>query len=180
MSRSSSCWQWHGFCPFAGYDDFALCSLRRRQARGVFTGAFAATVPAACFASWDVGWTFWGPVHRHRAGGRVHRDMTPIIRCIRAVVSTKTLLLHLVRTTTTTTTTTTTRATQHKVFCPQQWSDLFVCVSSGSPCQWLAATSAVRARPAAGGSADCDSGFATRSCRWGHRCLLHRGRGRLL
>ena len=30
--------------------------------------------------------------------------MTPIIRCIRAVVSTKTLLLHLVRTTTTTTT----------------------------------------------------------------------------
>ena len=31
--------------------------------------------------------------------------MTPKIRCIRAVVSTKTLLLHLVRTTTTTTTT---------------------------------------------------------------------------
>ena len=37
-------------------------------------------------------------------GGHVHRDMTPIIRCIRALVSTKTLLLHLVRTTTTTTT----------------------------------------------------------------------------
>ena len=53
MSRSSSCWQWHGVCRFAGYDDFALCSLRR-QARGVFTGAIAATVPAACFASWDV------------------------------------------------------------------------------------------------------------------------------
>ena len=45
------------FCRFAGYDDFALCSLRRRQARGVFTGAIAATVPAACFASW----TFLGP-----------------------------------------------------------------------------------------------------------------------
>ena len=30
-------------CRFAGYDDFALCSLRRRQARGVFTGALAAT-----------------------------------------------------------------------------------------------------------------------------------------
>ena len=41
-------------CRFAGYDDFALCSLRRRQARGVFTGACAATVPAACFARWDV------------------------------------------------------------------------------------------------------------------------------
>ena len=104
MSRSSSCWQWHGFCRFAGYDDFALCSLRRRQARGVFTGAFAATVPAACFASWMWSRLFWGHVHRHRAGGHVHRDMTPIIRCIRAVVSTKTLLLHLVRTTTTTTT----------------------------------------------------------------------------
>ena len=36
-------------------------------------------------------------------GGHVHRDMTTIIRCIRAVVSTKTLLLYLVRTTTTTT-----------------------------------------------------------------------------
>ena len=35
-----------------------------------------------------------------RAGGHVHRDMTPIIRCIRAVVSTKTLLLHLQPTTT--------------------------------------------------------------------------------
>ena len=42
------------FCRFAGYDDFALCSVRRRQARGVFTGSIAATVPAACFASWDV------------------------------------------------------------------------------------------------------------------------------
>ena len=61
--------------------------------------------------------------------------------------------------------TTTTRATQHKVFCPQQWDDLCVCVSSGRPCRWLAATSAVRVRPAAGGSADCDSGLATRSCR---------------
>ena len=40
-------------CRFAGYDDFALCSLRRWQARGLFTGAFAATVPAAYFASWD-------------------------------------------------------------------------------------------------------------------------------
>ena len=40
-------------CRFAGYDDFALCSLRRWQARGLFTGALAATVPAACFASWD-------------------------------------------------------------------------------------------------------------------------------
>ena len=47
MSCSSSCWQWHGFWRFAGYDDFALCSLGRRQARGVFTGAIAATVPAA-------------------------------------------------------------------------------------------------------------------------------------
>ena len=36
-------------------------------------------------------------------GGHVHRDIAPKIRCIRAVVSTKTLLLHLVRTTTTTT-----------------------------------------------------------------------------
>ena len=34
-------------------------------------------------------------MHRHRAGGHVHRDMTSIIRCIRAVVSTKTLLSHL-------------------------------------------------------------------------------------
>ena len=53
-------------------------------------------------------------MHWHRAGGHVHRDMTPIIRCIRAVVSTKTLLLHLVPThhhhhpTTTTTTATAT------------------------------------------------------------------------
>ena len=38
-----------------------------------------------------------------------HKDMTPIIRCIRVVVSTKTLLLLLVRTTTTTTTRTTTQ-----------------------------------------------------------------------
>ena len=55
LSRSSSCWQWHGCCWFAGNDAFALCSLRRRQARGVSTGAVAATVPAACFASWDEG-----------------------------------------------------------------------------------------------------------------------------
>ena len=27
--------------------------------------------------------TFWGPVHRHRAGGRVHRDTAPIISCLR-------------------------------------------------------------------------------------------------
>ena len=47
---------------------------------------------------------FWAVCTGTRPGGHVHRDMTPIIRCIRAVVSTKTLLLHLVRTTTTTTT----------------------------------------------------------------------------
>ena len=51
---------------------------------------------------------FGGPVHRHRARGHVLRDMTPIIRSIHAVVTTKTLLLHLVRTTTATTTTATT------------------------------------------------------------------------
>ena len=45
--RSSSFSQWHGSCWFAGCDAFALCSLRRRQARGVSTGAVAATVPAA-------------------------------------------------------------------------------------------------------------------------------------
>ena len=48
FDRPTSCWQWHGFCRFAGYEEIALCSLRRRQARGVFTGAIAATVPAAC------------------------------------------------------------------------------------------------------------------------------------
>ena len=31
--------QWHDYCWYAGYDAFALCSLRRRQARGVSTGA---------------------------------------------------------------------------------------------------------------------------------------------
>ena len=37
--RSSSFRQWHGYCWYAGYDAFALCSLGRRQARGVSTGA---------------------------------------------------------------------------------------------------------------------------------------------
>ena len=55
LPRSSSFSQWHGYCWYAGCDAFALCSLRRRQARGVSTGAVAATVPAACFASWDEG-----------------------------------------------------------------------------------------------------------------------------
>ena len=25
MSRSSSCWRWHGFCRFAGYEEIACC-----------------------------------------------------------------------------------------------------------------------------------------------------------
>ena len=36
---SSSFRQWYGCCWYSGYDAFALCSLRRRQARGVSTGA---------------------------------------------------------------------------------------------------------------------------------------------
>ena len=43
-------------------------------------------IPAARFDSWDEGWTFWGPVRRHRAGSHVHRDTAPIIRC-RTVVA---------------------------------------------------------------------------------------------
>ena len=96
MSRSSSCWQWHGYCRFAGHDDFALCSLCRQQACGVF----AAIVPAVC-CQLGCGVDCLRPWHK--AKGHVPRDMTLQIRCIRAVVSTKTLLLHLVRTTTTTT-----------------------------------------------------------------------------
>ena len=32
--------------------------------------------------SWADGWIFLGPVHRYRAGGRIHRDTAPIIRCL--------------------------------------------------------------------------------------------------
>ena len=57
----------------------------------------------------------------------------------------------------------------------------FVCVSSGQP--RATANPAVRACPATGGSADCDSGLATRSCRlqMAHKQLLKRteeGQGR--
>ena len=41
-------------------------------------------------------------MHRYRAGGRVHRDTAPIIRCMRWRLSTKTFVIHPVRTTTTT------------------------------------------------------------------------------
>ena len=37
---------------------------------------------------------FFGPVHRYRAGGRVHRDTAPIIRCISARGRTDSLVLH--------------------------------------------------------------------------------------
>ena len=45
---------------------------------------------------------FLGPVHRYRAGGRVHRDTAPTIRCIHWRLSTKTFVKSSVRTTTTT------------------------------------------------------------------------------
>ena len=50
LPRSSSFSQWHGYCWYAGCDAFVLCSLRRRQARAVSTGAVAAG-----FASWSEG-----------------------------------------------------------------------------------------------------------------------------
>ena len=50
---------------------------------------------------------------RCRAGGRNHRDMAPRIRCMRWRFSTKTFVIHLVRTTTTTTR----RFTQELPFC---------------------------------------------------------------
>ena len=46
------------------------------------TGADSRDLTAAPWWSWVDGWIFWGPVHRYRAGGRVHRDTAPIIRCI--------------------------------------------------------------------------------------------------
>ena len=45
---------------------------------------------------------FKGPAHRCRAGGRVHRDTAPIIRCICRLGWRDTLVEHTVRTTTTT------------------------------------------------------------------------------
>ena len=37
---------------------------------------------------------YQGPVHRYRAGGRVHRDTAPIMRCISCVVMDKHASLH--------------------------------------------------------------------------------------
>ena len=55
------------------------------------------------FSMMSSGYFFKGPAHRCRAGGRVHRDTAPIIRCIYWRVSTKTCVKSSVRTTTTTT-----------------------------------------------------------------------------
>ena len=82
------------FLPFAGYDDFALCSLRRRQARGVFTGPFAATVPAVC-CHLGGGVDFLAPLCIGTGqGGHVHRDMASIIRCICLALSTDLVNTH--------------------------------------------------------------------------------------
>ena len=114
----------------AWFDSGYICRVRRRVGSGmVFAGllvtmfsrcvtsssagpwslhrSIAATVPAASLPAGMWGRLF-GDLCMAQAGGHVHRDMTSIIRCIRAVVSTKTLLLHLVRTTPTTSTATTT------------------------------------------------------------------------
>ena len=77
LPLSSSFSQMHGYCWYAGCDAFVLCSLRRRQARAVSTGAVA-----ACFACWAEGCFFLKVLHiRCRTGGRVHRDTAPIISC---------------------------------------------------------------------------------------------------
>ena len=50
------------------------------------SGIAGDNAPCAVFARMR-GSFFWSPVHRHRAGGHVHRDMAPpIIRC-RTVVA---------------------------------------------------------------------------------------------
>ena len=48
-------------------DSFALCPGSDMYKAGI-------AGDNACLCA---GFTFWGPVHRHRAGGHVHRDMTP-------------------------------------------------------------------------------------------------------
>ena len=61
-------------------------------------------IPAVGLDSWDEGSIFWGPAHRCRAWGHVHRDMASIIRCICLALSTEISFFTPVRTTTTTTT----------------------------------------------------------------------------
>ena len=127
--RSSSCRQWHGYCWYAGYDAFALCSLRR-QARGVSTGAVCghdnghacrgSTTGVAVqtvLAVWR--WTslccrsdkFQLLVLKAGMRGRVHRDTVPIIRCTVRSYRQRHVRCTGVRTTTTITTTTTTTTT---------------------------------------------------------------------
>ena len=53
---------------------------------------------------------FKGPVHKYTAGGRVHRDTAPIIRCTVRSYRQRFVRSTRVRTTTTTTTTTTRKA----------------------------------------------------------------------
>ena len=113
-------------------------------------------------------------------GGYVHRDMTPIIRCIRAVVWTKTLLLHLVRTTTTTTTTRARSWTDTRVFmpCPHNnhhshhtGSHRFVNTLLSVAISWLSPAVdlvwVMEMVPRSGeGSDDCARGADTSSRRW--------------
>ena len=101
LPRSSSFSQWHGYCWYAGCDAFVLCSLRRRQARAVSTGAVA-----ACFASWVEGLTFWGPAHRVQGRGSCPQGHGPPQLGASVGVPGQTRSSYtLVRTTTTTTTT---------------------------------------------------------------------------
>ena len=78
--------------------------------------------------------SFLGPVHRYSAGGRVHRDAAHIIRCTCLMISTKTSLIHTVRTTTSTTTTSTTIL--NRVAAPSMDGELVVMAGIMVVAQW--------------------------------------------
>ena len=92
-SRSSS---------YSCLDNVVACPLCATTYAWWFRVQKTATVPQLKCSDTVSCFFFLGPVHRYRAGGRVHRDTVPIVRCIYCWVWKNTLVKLHVRTTTTT------------------------------------------------------------------------------